>query len=87
MVDPCEGFEGNECEEALRELYHYLDGQLTIERRTVIKTHIDLCGHCLETYEFEWELRQVVSKRCTDQVPDALKARIFQAIRDAQPEA
>lgn len=85
--DPCADFSSGECEEALRELYSYLDGQLTIERRTVIKTHIDLCGHCLSTYEFELELRQVVSRRCSDQVPDALKARIFQAIREAQRES
>lgn len=84
--DPCADPSSGECEEALRELYHYLDGQLTIERRTVIKTHIDFCGHCLSTYEFEFELRQVVSKRCSDQVPDALKARIFEAIQQAQPE-
>ena len=62
----------------------YLDGQLTVERRTIIKTHLDLCGHCGSTYEFEFELRQVVSKRCSDQVPDQLKARIFQAIVEAQ---
>ena len=48
--DPCADFSSGECQEALQELYHYLDGQLTIERRTVIKTHIDLCGHCLSTY-------------------------------------
>ena len=82
--DPCADFSSGECQEALQELYHYLDGQLTIERRTVIKTHIDLCGHCLSTYEFEMELRHVVSKRCSDQVPDQLKAKIFQAIQDAQ---
>ncbi|MGA0237285.1 MAG: mycothiol system anti-sigma-R factor [Acidimicrobiales bacterium] len=84
--DPCAEFGSGECQEALQELYHYLDGHLTVERRTVIKSHLDFCGHCGSTYAFEFELRQVVSRRCNDQVPDRLKARIFQAIVDAQHE-
>lgn len=84
--DPCADSSSGECQEALYELYRYLDGQLTIERRTTIKAHLDRCGHCGSTYEFEMELRQVVSRRCSDRVPDQLKARIFRAITDAQRE-
>ena len=54
--DPCADFGSGECQEALRELYLYLDGHLTIERRTVIRTHLDACGHCGSTFEFEFEL-------------------------------
>ena len=85
--DPCADFGSGECQEALRELYLYLDGHLTIERRTVIRTHLDACGHCGSTFEFEFELRQVVSRRCSEQVPDALRARVFDAIQRARREA
>ncbi len=77
----CSGMSHDECQEALRQLYSYLDGQLTIERRTVIKTHIEYCSPCMESYSFETELRQVVSLRCSDQVPEALRRRIADAIR------
>ena len=78
--DPCvDG--GHDCEAALRELYVYLDGQLTVERRTTIKAHIDLCSPCFDTFTFETELRQVVSRRCADEVPEALRERIADAIR------
>ncbi len=82
--DPCADVSSGECREAREELYQYLDGHLTVERRTIIKTHLDLCGHCGSTFEFEFELRQVVSRRCSEQVPDQLKARIVQAIVEAQ---
>jgi mycothiol system anti-sigma-R factor len=84
--DPCADSGSGECREALTELYQYLDGYLAIERRTIIKSHLDLCGQCGSSYEFEFELRQVVSRRCSDQVPERLKARIFQAIVEAQYE-
>ncbi len=70
-----------DCTAALQALYFYLDGHLTIERRTTIKTHIDLCSPCFAAFSFETELRQVVSHRCTDEVPEALRARIADAIR------
>ncbi len=82
MANPCDDFESNECQAALQELSQYLDGVLTVERRTVIKTHIDLCSHCLDTYSFEIELRQVISRRCCDEVPESLRRRIADAIRD-----
>ena len=80
MTDPCDDFSSNECQDALTELYGYLDGELTVEVRTVIKTHLDLCAPCLESYSFETELRQVVSSRCQETVPDEVRLRIIAAL-------
>ncbi len=69
-----------DCNETLRELYEYLDGELTDADRTHIQHHLDDCSPCLAAYDFEAELRLVVRNRCTDQVPDSLRDRIAQAI-------
>ncbi len=79
MEQPCDPRSGD-CGDALRDLFGYLDGQLTVERRTVIKAHIDLCSPCLERFSFETELRLVVAQRCRDTVPESLKMRIAEAI-------
>jgi mycothiol system anti-sigma-R factor len=71
----------DECQKALRELYTYLDGQLTIERRTTIKAHIEYCSPCMESYTFEAELKQVVALRCQEEVPEALRMKVFEAIQ------
>jgi mycothiol system anti-sigma-R factor len=68
------------CEEALHELYHFLDGELTDTRRQLISTHLDDCSSCLGAFDFEVELRHVVAHRCRDSVPDALRDRIAKAI-------
>lgn len=68
------------CQDALRELYAYLDGALTTERRVSISAHIDECSQCLEVFDFEAELRQVVAYRCREEVPESLRLRIFQVI-------
>lgn len=69
------------CLEALRELYSFLDGELTEERRASIRGHLDECGGCVEAFDFEVELREVVSRCCREtEVPEHLRVRIAQAI-------
>jgi mycothiol system anti-sigma-R factor len=77
--DPCAG--NPECQQALAELYSYLDGELTVEKRTVIRTHLDLCPPCGDQFSFETELRQVISMRCQEKVPEALRLRVAEALR------
>jgi len=72
--------EGN-CDDALHELYHFLDGQLDDTRRQAIQHHLDDCPPCYEAFDFEVELRVVIAKRCHETVPDHLKQRIADAIQ------
>lgn len=73
-----------DCEEAVHRIYHFLDGELTDERRRAIAAHLDLCGPCVDAYGFESELRRVVADRCRDHVPERLRARIAEAIQHEQ---
>jgi len=76
--------EKRDCVEAVHELYHYLDGELTSERRILIKQHLDDCPPCGDAFEFEAELRVVISQKCREQVPDSLRNRVADALRQAQ---
>ena len=77
--EPPAGFVG--CDETIEKLYVYLDGELTEQRRIEIARHLDLCGPCVGAYGFEAELRKLVANRCQDRVPDALLARVAEALR------
>jgi mycothiol system anti-sigma-R factor len=78
---------GGECEEALRTLYIYLDGELTLERRTAIQRHLSECSPCLEAFDFELELKTLVARSCRDQVPESLRHRIADALAQASDTA
>ena len=75
-----------DCADSLKELYTFLDGELTDERRVAIQTHLDGCSPCGERYDFEAELRVVIQRRCKEQVPESLKQRVFEALRQADAE-
>lgn len=88
MTDPCgsPADSGYNCDDALHELYSYLDGELTDERRLQIKTHLDDCSPCLEAYDFEHDLKDLVARRCRDEAPEALRNRVADAIAKLQAE-
>jgi mycothiol system anti-sigma-R factor len=69
-----------DCREALHRVYHFLDGELTPERRDQIAHHLDECSPCVEVFGFETEIRRLVADRCRDQVPEELRTRIAAAI-------
>ena len=74
------------CEDALTELYTFLDGELTTEKREHIRVHLDDCNPCLERYDFEAELRIVISAKCKESVPQELKDRIAATLAELQSE-
>ena len=63
----------DDCEEALAELYTYLDGELTDEKRQLIAAHLDGCNPCLEAFDFEAELRHGHPTAADDEVPESLR--------------
>ena len=73
-----------ECTEAVEVLYHFLDGQLTEERRILIRRHLDECPPCLDAFDFEAELRIIVAHKCRDRVPEQLRLRVSRAIREVR---
>ncbi|HEY7072740.1 MAG TPA: mycothiol system anti-sigma-R factor [Acidimicrobiales bacterium] len=84
----------SDCQDSLHELYRYLDGELTEDRRDKIQQHLDGCQPCAEPYDFEAELRSVIRRKCQEQVPEALVAKVKAALvneaakpQDQQPNA
>jgi mycothiol system anti-sigma-R factor len=74
---------GGDCDDALRTLYHFLDGELTAERRQAIQHHLDECAPCLQAFDFESDLKNLVGRSCRDQVPDSLRKKIADVLDKA----
>lgn len=66
-----------DCNETLRELHTFLDGELTPETDTAIRHHLEECPDCFGAFDFHAELKQVVSAKChNDAMPPGLLSRI-----------
>jgi len=69
------------CQEAIATLYTFLDGELTPVRRAQIQHHLDECAPCFQAFDFEVELKLLVARKCRDEVPEALRRRVAEALR------
>jgi mycothiol system anti-sigma-R factor len=69
------------CQEAIATLYGYLDGELTTDKRAQIQHHLDECAPCFDAFGFEAELKALISRKCRDDVPEALRRRVADALR------
>ena len=73
-----------DCNSVVTELYTFLDGEMTVEKREHIRVHLDDCNPCLEHYDFEAELRIVISHRCREEVPDTLRDRVASQLAELE---
>ena len=66
-----------DCNETLRELNAFLDGELPDEVRTHIHLHLEGCTDCLQAFDFHAELKLAIRRKCSsDAMPPGLMARI-----------
>jgi mycothiol system anti-sigma-R factor len=75
-----------DCDAVMRQLWDYLDGELTAERTAAIRAHIDMCARCHPQTEFERAFLAAVKQsqpehshleRLRGQLMDSLRAQGF----------
>lgn len=71
-----------DCEAVMRQLWDYLDGELTAERLAAVQEHLALCEHCHPHVEFERSfLAAVARSRRRHSDPARLRHDLLHALR------
>ena len=70
----------HECDDALTNLYLYLDREIEATTSEVIRAHLEDCTGCLRSYDFEARLKIVVRERLSEEVPGEFLERLREAI-------
>ena len=72
-----------DCDAVMRQLWDYLDGELTEERMEAIRAHLAVCARCYPQYEFERTFLKTLARvRREHSDYDRLRARVMAALRD-----
>ena len=79
--NPCEG---PDCEQALENLYLFIDREIDTASCAEIQTHIDECTSCLSEYDLERVVKSLVSRSCSETAPDPLREKVLLSIRTVQ---
>lgn len=69
------------CQEATRQLYEYLDKELSELDSAKIEEHLKQCQKCCGRFEFEKTLRSIVhDKARSSKIPTSLRDKIVEVI-------
>jgi anti-sigma factor (TIGR02949 family) len=76
-----------DCDEVLRDLEAYLDGELTGERAALVEVHLQSCSPCFAHGEFRRRVQVIIRSKCGRAVepPPHLADRVRRAIRAERP--
>ena len=71
-----------DCESVMRQLWDYLDAELTPDRMEMIRMHIEMCKRCYPQYQFERSFLDAVSaRRRTHSDPERLRTNLLAALQ------
>ncbi len=71
-----------DCEAVMKQLWDYLDGELTPDRLKVIEAHVQLCQACTPHVEFERAFLEALRVARAHQAVDAsLRDRVLGRLR------
>jgi mycothiol system anti-sigma-R factor len=74
------------CNETLRELERYVDGECLRELTVQVETHLAGCADCHDHAEFKRHLKTLIASKCGGEaLPEGLADRILERIRSAPP--
>lgn len=86
MNNECDDTKAGDCDEALKNLYLYLDAELDSVTSERIQSHLDDCNGCVHSFEFEKRLKTVVREHLDEEVPDSFVDRLREALsRESAP--
>jgi anti-sigma factor (TIGR02949 family) len=71
---------GRECDDALANLYRYLDREIETTSVETIRGHLEDCQGCMQRFDFEARLKVVVRQRLSEEVPPELIERLREAL-------
>ena len=74
------------CEEALENLYLFLDEEIDTASIEEIQAHIDSCSSCLNVYDLERVVKALVSRSCAEKAPEPLRDKVLFTIRSVHVE-
>ena len=75
------------CEETVRRLDDYLDRELNENEMALVRQHLKTCELCANGVDFEGTvLNAIRSKLQEAPLPDGLRGRVFDRLRDMENE-
>ena len=72
----------SQCTDFLQNIVYLLDNELADTDVSAVRTHLDACNPCFETYELQRRVKELVARSCAETAPEELRMRITMLCRE-----
>ncbi len=75
-----------QCADFLQGIVYLLDNELAAADVSAVRTHLDSCNPCSETYDLQRRVKELVARSCAETAPDDLRLRVRMLCREISAE-
>lgn len=79
-----DGPTNEECADFLERIVRLIDNELEEGDCAVVRAHIDTCNPCLERYDLQRAVKQLVARSCSEHAPESLRERVRLQLREVK---
>ena len=76
--------EPEDCADYLERIVYLIDNELDETDCSVVRMHLEECGPCLQKYDLERTVKQIVARSCSESAPEGLRQRVLFQLREVQ---
>lgn len=76
--------EPEDCADYLERIVFLIDNELDEADCSVVRVHLEECAPCLQKYDLERTVKQVVARSCAENAPQGLRDRVLLQLREVQ---
>jgi len=75
-----------ECADFLEQIVYFIDNELDSADCAAVRAHLDSCNPCLEKYDLQRTVKQVVARSCSEHAPYELRSKILLRLEQVKIE-
>lgn len=75
-----------QCADFLQGIVYLLDNELNDSDVSAVRTHLDSCNPCFETYDLQRRVKELVARSCAETAPAELRLKITMLCREVSAE-
>ena len=78
------GSEKEDCVDYIERIVYLIDNELDQADCAVVEMHLRECGPCLERYDLQRAVKQLVARSCSEHAPESLRDRVRLQLREVK---
>ena len=74
----------DDCVDFIERIVYFIDNELDQADCAVVEMHLRECGPCLERYDLQRTVKQLIARSCTESAPESLRDRVMVQLREVE---